>query len=354
PPPPPAAAVNKPIAPLPRVAAKGKASAPSAAAARNNLMVVVRCRPLSDKEHARGLESCVRVEGGTVVVSDPGHFADNYMRRARLRDREYTFDAAFDGAATQEAVYQATVATLLPGVMSGFNATVFAYGATGSGKTHTTLGTKDAPGIMGRTMTQLYKSIHELQAAGDRFVTVSLSYVEVYNENIRDLLAPDAPGALDAVTPSLDLREDPVHGPCVAGITEHTVASADDIMSLLIGGHKRRTVEPTAANQESSRSHAVLQIFVTSAPQRAGDLAHSSKLSLVDLAGSERAANTLNTGQRLLEGANINRSLLALGNCITALAQGKGAFVPYRDSKYVCVCVCVCVCHDPPFLPHSV
>jgi kinesin family protein 18/19 len=126
--------------------------------------------------------------------------------------------------------------------------------------------------------------------------------------------------------------QDPVKGPCVAGVTEHDVATADDVVELLTEGNKRRTQEPTAANKESSRSHAVLQVFVQQREAYGTDV-KVAKLSLIDLAGSERAANTLNRGIRLLEGANINRSLLALGNCITALVQGKGSFVPYRDSK---------------------
>jgi kinesin family member 18/19 len=136
----------------------------------------------------------------------------------------------------------------------------------------------------------------------------------------------------DETVPWLDLREDPIKGPCVAGVAEHEVEGAADVMNLLIEGNKRRTQEPTAANKESSRSHAVLQILIQT-KERYSTQYSVGKFSLIDLAGSERAANTQNRGIRLLEGANINRSLLALGNCITALVQGKGSFVPYRDSK---------------------
>lgn len=152
--------------------------------------------------------------------------------------------------------------------------------------------------------------------------------------------------------------QDPIKGPCVAGVSEHEVASAGEVMELLTEGNRRRTQEPTAANKESSRSHAVLQIVVELKDAYATDM-KIGKMSLIDLAGalaacdnghhsrcaaiscrcgpsragSERASKTENRGIRLLEGANINRSLLALGNVITSLVQGKGSFVPYRDSK---------------------
>jgi hypothetical protein len=135
----------------------------------------------------------------------------------------------------------------------------------------------------------------------------------------------------------LDLREDPINGPCVAGLTEIVAKDSDAIMRLLQQGNEKRSQQPTAANEVSSRSHAVLSVVVESKERAPGTVAKIKvgKLSLVDLAGSERAANTQNRGVRLQEGANINRSLLALGNCINALGEkgNKGNFVPYRDSK---------------------
>ncbi len=132
------------------------------------------------------------------------------------------------------------------------------------------------------------------------------------------------------------MREDPINGPCVAGLTEIEAKNGDEIMTLLHRGNERRTQQPTAANEVSSRSHAVLTVVVEGKERAPGTVAtiKVGKLSLVDLAGSERAANTQNRGVRLIEGANINRSLLALGNCINALGEkNKGNFVPYRDSK---------------------
>jgi kinesin family protein 18/19 len=166
-----------------------------------------------------------------------------------------------------------------------------------------------------------------------------VSYVEVYNENIKDLLlveraAPDE---------YLDLREDNVKGVCVAGVTEIMTTNVEEIAKYIRQGNRLRTKERTDANETSSRSHAVLQITVEHKDKAHGINAeiNIAKLSLIDLAGSERASNTNNRGLRLIEGANINKSLLALGNCINALCeltkQGgptqKNMHIPYRDSK---------------------
>jgi len=295
--------------------------------ASSNIQVVVRVRPLSERER-RSSENIVTIfEEKLIVMRDPGHFADNIFRKARTRDRKFAFDAVFGEAASNDEVYRRTARHLIDGVLTGENATVFAYGSTGSGKTFSMLGQSENPGIMVRTLEELYRKIEAARAGGSE-VSCSLTYIEIYNEAIRDLTV-EAGADADAW---LDLREDPLKGPCVAGVVEHDVASAAEVMGLLTDGNKRRTQEPTAANKESSRSHAVLQILVQ-CKERFGKSVSVGKLSLIDLAGSERAANTENRGIRLLEGANINRSLLSLGNCITALVAGKGSFVPYRDSK---------------------
>ena len=160
---------------------------------------------------------------------------------------------------------------------------------------------------------------------------VKVSYVEIYNENIRDLLA-----AKDN-SKYLDLRDDPLKGVTLAGATEIIVENAEQVMSLLLMGNRRRTTEATNANQTSSRSHAVFQVSLVMTPWTKGVRVEKTigKLSLIDLAGSERGTVTENRGIRLREGAKINRSLLALANCINALGDRnkKGSFVPYRDSK---------------------
>ena len=165
----------------------------------------------------------------------------------------------------------------------------------------------------------------------DYEVGIYVSYVEIYNEQIRDLLIAKENSSY------LELRDDPIRGVTLAGATEITVESVEEVMNLLVQGNKQRTTEATNANQTSSRSHAVFQIYLSIAPKARNITTEKmvSKLSLIDLAGSERGTVTENRGIRLREGAKINQSLLALANCINALGDKtkKGSFVPYRDSK---------------------
>ncbi|MBN3307612.1 KIF19 protein, partial [Amia calva] len=261
-----------------------------------------------------------------VVLMDPMEDPDDILRANRSREKTYLFDVAFDYSATQDEVYRATTKGLIEGLISGYNATVFAYGPTGCGKTYTMLGTDREPGIYVRTLNDLFHAIEE--TSDDMKYSVSMSYLEIYNEMIRDLLNPSSG--------FLDLREDSKGVIQVAGITEVSTINAREIMELLIKGNKQRTQEPTAANQTSSRSHAVLQVAVKQ-QSRCRDVLQEvrfARLFMIDLAGSERAAQTQNRGQRLKEGAHINRSLLALGNCINALSEKNGnKYVNYRDSK---------------------
>ncbi|KAL0598202.1 Kinesin-like protein KIF19 [Plecturocebus cupreus] len=254
-----------------------------------------------------------------VVLMDPMKDPDDILRAHRSREKSYLFDVAFDFTATQEMVYQATTKSLIEGIISGYNATVFAYGPTGCGKTYTMLGTDHEPGIYVRTLNDLFRAIEE--TSNNMEYEVSMSYLEIYNEMIRDLLNPSLG--------YLELREDSKGVIQVAGITE--------IMQLLMKGNRQRTQEPTAANQMSSRSHAVLQVAVRQRSRVKNVLqeVRQGRLFMIDLAGSERASQTQNRGQRMKEGAHINRSLLALGNCINALSD-KGSsnkYINYRDSK---------------------
>jgi len=192
------------------------------------------------------------------------------------------------------------------------------------------LGAEDKEGIMVLTLQELFKKISFYSS--DRDYKINLWYLEIYNENIRDLLSPNK-------EEYLDLREDPNKGVSVANISELTVTSCQDIMQLLKKGNINRTTEATNANETSSRSHAILQVLVEYKEKLTGLDAEIKigKLSLIDLAGSERASANFSRGIRLIEGANINRSLLTLGNCINALCEanekGTKPYVPYRDSK---------------------
>ncbi|XP_078146971.1 kinesin-like protein KIF19 [Centroberyx gerrardi] len=293
----------------------------------HQLTVALRIRPLSDAEQEEAATIVAhRVDDQMVVLMDPMEDPDDILRANRSREKTYMFDVAFDYSANQEEVYRATTKGLIEGLISGYNATVFAYGPTGCGKTYTMLGTDKEPGIYVRTLNDLFRAIEE--TSDDMLYSVSMSYLEIYNEMIRDLLNPSSG--------FLDLREDSKGVIQVAGITEVSTINAREIMELLMKGNKQRTQEPTAANQTSSRSHAVLQVAVKQ-QSRCRDVLQEvrfARLFMIDLAGSERAAQTQNRGQRLKEGAHINRSLLALGNCINALSEKNGnKYVNYRDSK---------------------
>lgn len=174
------------------------------------------------------------------------------------------------------------------------------------------LGTDREPGIMARALNDLFLEMDRTKE--NMSYKVTMSYLEIYNEMIRDLLNPGSG--------YLELRED-AKGVQVAGLSEVSARSTEEVMDMLMKGNKERTQEPTAANKTSSRSHAVLQVTVKQS-DRVRDVLQEvrvGKLFLIDLAGSERAANTQNTGKRMIEGAHINRSLLALGNVINTLSK---------------------------------
>jgi kinesin family member 18/19 len=297
-------------------------------AGQSNVLVAVRVRPLLKHDVIK--KSIVRVlDAKVVIIMDPSHDKNDVLRGNRSREKQYAFDYVFEAGSSQQSVYNHTSKFLIHGVLDGFNATVFAYGNTGAGKTHTMIGSTSDPGIMVRIMNDLFHYCHKAGQSQRTAFKITVSFLEVYNENIKDLLSE--------TQEYLDLREDPIAGPIVSGILEIEAKNSDEIMNLLQTGNQRRTQQPTAANEVSSRSHAVFQVVVECKDRAPGTVANIKvgKLSLVDLAGSERAANTKNSGKRLVEGANINRSLLALGNCINALGEkgNKGNFVPYRDSK---------------------
>jgi kinesin family protein 18/19 len=247
----------------------------------------------------------------------------------RVKDQTFGFDRVFDENITQGDVYEATTKNLLDSVLDGYNATVFAYGATGCGKTHTITGTAQQPGIIFLTMQELFEKVGELQS--EKATEITLSYLEIYNETIRDLMAPN-----HANKQGLMLREDANQVVSVAGLSSHNPQNVQEVMDMVITGNSNRTQSPTEANATSSRSHAVLQVNVSSKSRdtSVSEPVTMATLSIIDLAGSERASATKNRGERLMEGANINKSLLALGSCINALCDPrKKNHIPYRNSK---------------------
>ncbi|KAL1869458.1 hypothetical protein VTK73DRAFT_3073 [Phialemonium thermophilum] len=284
----------------------------------------------------RGIRPVIKVVDDRCLVFDPPE--DNPVQKfsrsvvpssgKRVKDQVFAFDRIFDENATQTDVYEGTTKNLLDSVLDGYNATVFAYGATGCGKTHTITGTAQAPGIIFLTMQELFEKIQE--RSDEKVTEVSLSYLEIYNETIRDLLVPGGSKQ------GLMLREDSNQAVTVAGLTSHHPKDVQEVMDMIVQGNEYRTVSPTEANAVSSRSHAVLQINVAQKDRNADiNEPHTmATLSIIDLAGSERASATKNRGERLMEGANINKSLLALGSCINALCDPrKKNHVPYRNSK---------------------
>lgn len=270
-------------------------------------------------------------------------------RGKTLEDKSFIFDNSFwshdeadEHYARQEDVYDSLGEEFLDHNFEGYHTCIFAYGQTGSGKSYTMMGTPDRPGLIPRTCEDLFQRIESVQTP-DVSYNVRVSYFEVYNEHVRDLLVPrtDPPHYLR-------LRESPSEGPYVKDLTEVTVRNYADLMKHMRQGDVSRTTASTKMNDTSSRSHAV---FTITLKQIHHDLStdetteRTARIRLVDLAGSERAKSTEATGQRLREGSNINKSLTTLGRVIAALADPKqqqsggkrpkkdaAVVVPYRDS----------------------
>uniref|UniRef100_A0A452FGP8 Kinesin-like protein n=1 Tax=Capra hircus TaxID=9925 RepID=A0A452FGP8_CAPHI len=300
------------------------------------LRVVVRLRPPTPKELESQRRPVVQVVDERVLVFDPEEPDGGFLGlkwgsaqdgpRKKGKDLTFVFDRVFGETATQQDVFQHTTHSILDSFLQGYNCSVFAYGATGAGKTHTMLGREGDPGIMYLTTMELYRRLEACRE--EKRFEVLISYLEVYNEQIHDLLEPRGP---------LAIREDPDKGVVVQGLSFHQPTSAEQLLGMLTRGNRNRTQHPTDANATSSRSHAIFQIFVKQQDRIPGltQALRVAKMSLIDLAGSERASSTHAKGERLREGANINRSLLALINVLNALADAKGrkSHVPYRDSK---------------------
>ncbi|KAF2892769.1 hypothetical protein ILUMI_13404 [Ignelater luminosus] len=304
---------------------------PTSSGKGGNIRVIVRVRPPSNREQGENFSNVVKIIDDNTMVFDPKEENEPFfyhgvqqrhrdiMKRAN-KDLQFTFDRVFSHEANNNDVFECTTKELIKTLMNGYNCSVFVYGATGAGKTHTMLGRGDDPGITFQTMTELFKEKDELSQ--DRHFEIGVTYLEVYNETVQDLLNPG---------PALELRENGQYGVIVAGIQVHRIDKSEKLFDLLEQGNKNRTQHPTDANAESSRSHAVFQVYLRMKIISTNEI-RLAKLSMIDLAGSERGAATGYSGARFTEGANINKSLLALGNCINSLADGQ-RYVPYRDSK---------------------
>uniref|UniRef100_A0A8C6YUW8 Kinesin-like protein n=3 Tax=Nothoprocta TaxID=8806 RepID=A0A8C6YUW8_NOTPE len=242
--------------------------------------------------------------------------------------KQFTFDGAYGGEHSTEQIYNEVAYPLVEGVTEGYNGTIFAYGQTGSGKSFTMQGIVDPAtqkGIIPRAFEHIFESV---QCAENAKFLVRASYLEIYNEDVRDLLGADT-------KQKLELKEHPEKGVYVKGLSLHTVHSVVQCERIMETGWRNRAVGYTLMNKDSSRSHSIFTINmeIYTVDERGQDHLRAAKLNLVDLAGSERQSKTGATGERLKEATKINLSLSALGNVISALVDGRCKHIPYRDSK---------------------
>ncbi|KAJ3149296.1 Kinesin-like protein kif3b [Geranomyces michiganensis] len=302
-----------------------KVSAPKPST--ENVIVTIRCRPFSQKEAAAGHKKIVAIDPQTAFISLTNPKSETDVKN-------FTFDAAFDETCKQVEVYDSTARIIVDAVLSGFNGTVFCYGQTGTGKTFSMQGISEVPELRG-IIPQAFHHIfsHISHRSTEKKFLVRVSFLEIYNEEIKDLLVKSPKGG--AKTAGLELKEHPETGVYVKDLGTHVVKSVPEMEALMTLGNKSRSVGATLMNENSSRSHSIFTITVESSePGPDGkDRIVAGKLHLVDLAGSERQNKTGASGDRLKEAAKINLSLSALGNCISALVDGKSSHVPYRDSK---------------------
>ncbi|CAM9150111.1 unnamed protein product, partial [Phaeothamnion confervicola] len=289
----------------------------------DRVQVVVRLRPLSQRERDEGRTSIIDIDTALLQVGIRNLGRDDHPPKA------FTYDAVYDVTTTQRQFYEESCYDVIEGVMEGYNGTIFAYGQTGCGKTHTMQGYNDPPDQRGVVPLAFDHVFENIKVATSTTFLVRCSYLEIYNEEIRDLLGLDS-------KKKLELKEDPNKGVYAKDLCQVIVSDQAAINRLMGQGQQNRTVGSTLMNQTSSRSHSIFTIVVemNDVGEDGKEHIRVGKLNLVDLAGSERQSKTGASGDRLKEGCKINLSLSALGNVISALVDGKGAkHVPYRDSK---------------------
>lgn len=283
------------------------------AQSKESVCVTVRFRPLSSREIQKGDEVAWYADGDTTVRSEYNP------------NTAYAFDRVFGPATTTRGVYDVAAQNVVRGAMEGINGTVFAYGVTSSGKTYTMHGDPKSPGIIPLAVKDIFSTIQETP---EREYLLRVSYLEIYNEVINDLLDPAGQ--------NLRIRED-AQGIYVEDIKEEVILSPVHALSLIAAGEELRHVGSNNYNLVSSRSHTVFTLTIESSPRPSDpyddvEEITVSQLNLIDLAGSE-SSKTETTGQRRKEGSYINKSLLTLGTVIGKLSKGRASHVPYRDSK---------------------
>ncbi|XP_032011623.1 kinesin-like protein KIF22 isoform X1 [Hylobates moloch] len=279
--------------------------------------VAVRLRPFvdgtagaSDSPCVRGMDSC------SLEIAN---------WRNHQETLKYQFDAFYGERSTQQDIYAGSVQPILRHLLEGQNASVLAYGPTGAGKTHTMLGSPEQPGVIPRALMDLLQLTREEGAEGRPWaLSVTMSYLEIYQEKVLDLLEP--------ASGDLVIREDCRGNILIPSLTQKPITSFADFERHFLPASRNRTVGATRLNQRSSRSHAVLLVKVDQQERLAPFRQREGKLYLIDLAGSEDNRRTGNKGLRLKESGAINTSLFVLGKVVDALNQGLPR-VPYRDSK---------------------
>uniref|UniRef100_A0A1J3DJF2 Kinesin-like protein n=1 Tax=Noccaea caerulescens TaxID=107243 RepID=A0A1J3DJF2_NOCCA len=279
--------------------------------AKENVTVTVRFRPLSPREIRQGEEVAWYADGETIV------------RNEHNPTIAYAYDRVFGPTTTTRNVYDVAAHHVVNGAMEGINGTIFAYGVTSSGKTHTMHGDQRSPGIIPLAVKDAFSIIQETP---NREFLLRISYLEIYNEVVNDLLNPAGQ--------NLRIREDK-QGTFVEGVKEEVVLSPAHALSLIAAGEEQRHVGSTNFNLLSSRSHTIFTLTIESSPlgdKIKGEAVHLSQLNLVDLAGSE-SSKVETSGLRRKEGSYINKSLLTLGTVISKLTDVRASHVPYRDSK---------------------
>ncbi|KAL2728148.1 kinesin-related protein 4-like isoform X2 [Vespula maculifrons] len=334
-----------------------------------NIKVAVRVRPFSARELKNSRSTVVVCTDQNGISLTNLKVPLNKAGDSRERTRKYGFDYCFDSTdsesenyADQAKIYETLGKSLLNDIFTGYNSCLLTYGQSASGKTYTIMGTENDPGLTPRLCKGIFARINE-EKLKENIFHVSISYLEIYNERVRDLLKPSSSSH------NLKVREHPRLGPYVQGLTYHVAHTLETLMSYVEGGTKARKTAATLQNSNSSRSHALLTILLNpeiatatattgqqptkggntnskyndgASSSRRNDVIprnNGSKLHLVDLAGSENAQRCDGV-HRLKEGANINKSLVALGNVISALtgkvsgASGSSRrYIPYRDSS---------------------
>ncbi|XP_018620168.2 kinesin-like protein KIF22 isoform X1 [Scleropages formosus] len=284
----------------------------------SRVRVAVRLRPYMEAHDDKAEGPCVRGLG-------PQSLEITNWRNA-METLHYQFDVFYGEQTSQQEVFLSSVKPVLPHLLNGQNASIFAYGPTGAGKTHTMLGSSEQPGVIPRAVREVFHLVREREEESqDWEYSVGMSYLEIYNEKVLDLLSP---GSQD-----LPIREDKDRNIFIPGLTHTPLTSFSHFHTVFLPASLNRTTASTKLNQRSSRSHAILLIKVVRSQQSPPHRQQTGKLYLVDLAGSEDNRRTGNQGLRLKESGAINLSLFTLSKVVDALNAGGGCRVPYRDSK---------------------